>query len=1047
MADETITNALDRLSAEEDIIFAEPNIKWYPIPTTLVKPVSSTDDGVDIEGEGEAITATTATAIIPTPNDPLYASSQWNLANIKAPGAWSLASSTGNPTTKICIIDTGISPSHPDLTSNIDPLFPGRNPSASSDDPTDDDYISHGTHCSGIIGAYGNNGIGITGINWRVQLLGCKFIINGSGDTYQAIACLDYCMRQGATISSNSWGSTYYSKALRNAINQANTQGHLFIAAAGNNGADSDVAPFYPAAFDLPNVLSVAAIQQGDTLASFSNYGQIAIDMAAPGAVITSTFRDKTGMYLGKGVGSYGYYSFSGTSMACPHVAGAAAFLRGLAPSNVPNSEIKKILLSTARKIPSLTGKVATGGTLDMEAATKALKTLIEGGSLPPAPPPPPPVDVAALYSTITIPSLPMASNTYLLKDGLADANLADALMVGSPTTCTLPDMSRYRLRREQKLFFRLNIGSGGVIPPITIDTCNVSKFNTHMIVLICDPAALPGFNNCKCYQNDNSCMYGSSITIPTATPANSQIYAVITASYYWDQLWADQIAVASTTIRVRSALPVPPVLISATTAATSPVQIKPFTLQQQSVEGSTTSNSTIIVPGTRQIIDQGSFTSKATTVTLDYRAVYNCVFSGGVNVWYQFDNVYNGAWSVHPYWEPGRRKVAYKLEIKEESSTNSLLVPGSQLIVDTCSGGETFDSVLAIMKCTSTDLSTGQVDFSKCECKMNDDGCDNKSGSNWGSRVVVDDFDGDASAYYALMYEWNDVGLGGFEMGMTVVVPPSPPPPPFPPPKPPSPPPPKPPSPPPPKPPSPPPPKPPSPPPPKPPSPPPPKPPPPPPPSPPPPSPPPPKPSSPPPPRPPSPPPPRPPPPSLFQGDPGCGNTPLKGKPAWQSSTFKRRKATNAVDGVCSTNASRSSSNCAVTNPKLSYPWWSASLIPSSTTTTSNPVKVKTVAITLRSDAKGHKAMTGAVIYIGTGIWTGISSRTRGGFVECGKMPSKGLKAGQRVVVECGGGDGVVGSSVVVYLPKKKTSLGVCQVDVLMEEKMARKRKRPLKK
>ena len=235
------------------------------------------------------------------------------------------------------VIDTGIDYKHEDLAANIW-INPGEIPDngidddnngyvddihginsiTGSGDPMDDHY--HGTHCAGIIGAVGDNGKGITGVNWTVKIIGIKFVSGGFGLDSDAVESINYAVglrNRGVNIRvlSNSWGGGGYSQSLLDAINQANTSGILFVAAAGNNSSDNDASLFYPASYDTLNVLAVASTDHNDNLSSFSNYGATTVDIAAPGSSILSTYPNNN------------YYSTSGTSMATPHVAGAAALL------------------------------------------------------------------------------------------------------------------------------------------------------------------------------------------------------------------------------------------------------------------------------------------------------------------------------------------------------------------------------------------------------------------------------------------------------------------------------------------------------------------------------------------------------------------------------------------------------------------------------------------------------------------------------------------------------------------------------------------------
>jgi subtilisin family serine protease len=228
------------------------------------------------------------------------------------------------------------------------------------------DDNGHGTHCAGIIGAEGNNGKGIAGINWNVEIMPLKFLSStGSGSTKDAIEAINYVIdrkRKGVNVRiiSASWGSTQRSRALRDAIKKAGDEGILFVAAAGNNGDDSDKRPHFPAGYyDLPNVVSVAALDRNDQLAGFSNYGAKSVQIAAPGKEILSTWL--------KGE----FYVASGTSMATPEVAGVAALVLSANPQ-MSVKELRDRLFNSVDKLDSLKGKVATGGRINAAKAVGA---------------------------------------------------------------------------------------------------------------------------------------------------------------------------------------------------------------------------------------------------------------------------------------------------------------------------------------------------------------------------------------------------------------------------------------------------------------------------------------------------------------------------------------------------------------------------------------------------------------------------------------------------------------------------------------------------
>src|SRR4051794_2347284 len=322
----------------------------------------------------------------PVPNDPQF-KKEWGLnntgqtvdfaagtpgADIGAERAWGVT--TGKKSVVVGVIDTGIDAAHPDLAANMW-VNPGENCSGCRIDGIDNDhngYVDdwrgwdfinndnnpaddngHGTHVAGTIGAVGNNGAGVTGVNWNVQLMPLKFIgADGTGDVAGAVAALRYATAMGVRITNNSWGDTEYSQALYDAIADANAHGDLFVAAAGNDGTNSDTAPTYPADFDLPNIISVGASDSTDHLAYFSNYGQSSVDLAAPGVSIYSTWPGKA------------YKSESGTSMASPHVAGAAALALAAHPAATADT-IKALLLRTVDHPAALAGTTASPGRLD----------------------------------------------------------------------------------------------------------------------------------------------------------------------------------------------------------------------------------------------------------------------------------------------------------------------------------------------------------------------------------------------------------------------------------------------------------------------------------------------------------------------------------------------------------------------------------------------------------------------------------------------------------------------------------------------------------
>jgi len=367
-----VGEAVQRYEASPDVEYAEPNFLIFPTKT----PNDTHFNKLwGLHNTGQTIGSRAGTAD----------------ADIDAKEAWD--TSTGTPDTVVAVIDEGMDIDHPDLRDNIW-INPGEIAANNIDDDAngyvddvhgydfanddasvyDPDPISskgdeHGTHVAGTIAAEGNDGTGVTGVNWQAQVMALKFMGPNGGSTVDAVEAINYAVRNGAKISNNSWGYVGSpSRSLQDAIGRADAAGHLFVAAAGNGGADgigdnndrNSTNTHYPASYNNANIIAVAATDNRDRLASFSNYGATTVDLAAPGVNIASTLP-------GNG---YGYYS--GTSMATPHVTGMAALLKSQNPT-LDDAQIKTAILDSVDKKSSLKGKVLTSGRLNAASALSSV--------------------------------------------------------------------------------------------------------------------------------------------------------------------------------------------------------------------------------------------------------------------------------------------------------------------------------------------------------------------------------------------------------------------------------------------------------------------------------------------------------------------------------------------------------------------------------------------------------------------------------------------------------------------------------------------------
>jgi subtilisin family serine protease len=325
----------------------------------LCSSLRAANPGTPIECEANVLFHTAV-----TPNDTFY-SSLYGMTKIAAPSAWDLT--TGSASVVIAVIDSGVDYTHPDLVANIHTNtaevagnfldddsngfvddFYGYDFVNSDGAPLDDD--EHGTHCAGTVGARGNNATGVTGVNWQVGILPIKVLdANGDGFLSDIAAGIEYSVDRGASILSMSLSGPSSSGLLDSAIDYARQQNVLVVVAAGNDGLNNDETPSFPASSTAANILAVAATNSRDQLASFSNYGEISVDVAAPGVEILSTVPNSL------------YKMLSGTSMATPHVAGLAGLVKA-ANGSLTYAQIKDIIMASVDERASLRGTTVSGG-------------------------------------------------------------------------------------------------------------------------------------------------------------------------------------------------------------------------------------------------------------------------------------------------------------------------------------------------------------------------------------------------------------------------------------------------------------------------------------------------------------------------------------------------------------------------------------------------------------------------------------------------------------------------------------------------------------
>ena len=376
----SVEKALKRLNKRKDVISARPDYKIYLLSTFPNDPLFSNSWGLHNTGQ-----------IIYSPRVPAGEIGYEN-ADIDAPEAWDIHTDASNIV--VAVLDSGIDYNHPDLASNMWVNQAELNGDPNSDDDGNDynddvygydfadgdsdpnDYNLHGTHVAGIIGAVGNNNLGVTGVCWNVKIMSVKIFPNYGEATFisRAIEGIEYAIDNGATVLNNSWGGGPYDSDLYDAIKAAEAEGVLFIAAAGNSGDNNDSTPFYPTSYDVDNIISVMATDQKDVRSiwpeynSSSCYGQTSVDLAAPGSNILSTFPTYETGVMAFNSFSTDYEIIDGTSMATPHVSGACALVWSMYP-HLSMLEVKQIILDSADELNSLQGLCVTGARLNLYQA------------------------------------------------------------------------------------------------------------------------------------------------------------------------------------------------------------------------------------------------------------------------------------------------------------------------------------------------------------------------------------------------------------------------------------------------------------------------------------------------------------------------------------------------------------------------------------------------------------------------------------------------------------------------------------------------------
>lgn len=352
---------LSRLGAHKDVAYVEPD---YILHAAAIPGDARFGEQYALKNTGQSVLG--APGVVG--------------ADIGAAAAWDLGTGTAGHT--VAVLDTGVDYNHPDLAANLwssatgfsvqlgratincPPGTRGFNTIKRTCDAMDDN--NHGTHLAGIIGAGGNNGIGISGVNWTASVLAVKFLdAKGTGTTSNAVDAIEFAIQMKASGQANvrvlsaSWGDHVYSRALMDAVERAYQHNMLFVAAAGNMGSNNDLDPFYPASYLMPNVISVASTNQHDELDGGSNFGAASVHLGAPGTFILSTLRGGD------------YYYESGTSMSTAYVSGAAALALSICP-DLGTADLRAVLLQTVASTTALASTTSSGGRLNVGNAAQA---------------------------------------------------------------------------------------------------------------------------------------------------------------------------------------------------------------------------------------------------------------------------------------------------------------------------------------------------------------------------------------------------------------------------------------------------------------------------------------------------------------------------------------------------------------------------------------------------------------------------------------------------------------------------------------------------